>query len=521
MIQLLITSSALILVLVLLRLLLRKRISQRLIYGMWLLVALRLLLPVELGQWGYSLASAMEPVTRQVQQVVSQPIAGPDQEALYQQLLQDYISVDPEAAVEPEVLTALRHEAQQKTAPSMGQLLKAVWLIGAAVMSLWLLGTNLLFLHRVRKESVLWERSGAVPVRVCPYVPTPCLVGLFRPAVCIAPENLQDEGQLSHILVHEMTHLRHWDPLWALVRCLCLCLYWFHPLVWVAALLSKRDCELACDEAALERLGTEARISYGKTLLAVVTHARSPAHILEMATAMSESKDQLKERLGFIVKKPKIMLTATALLVLIAVLATGCSFLGAAAEEIPTDSTHAEETVPVDSVVDEAVQALAVATDLIEGYNRFLAHGICCEYAYLQADLSQYMTEKQKEMDGAPYNGNQLQILCCHTPEEARDHVLRTLSDSLIGENWAGDMLFTDGQGNLYRPYHGMGAFRYHGIRLAAWSSDRIVALADGSDEGGYVWSKAFLLTAKEGRWFLEDSFTFATATEDMPDWWG
>lgn len=44
-----------------------------------------------------------------------------------------------------------------------------------------------------------------------------------------------------------------------------------NPLVWVAAWFSRLDCELACDEGALKRLGEEERIAYGKTLLQVVS----------------------------------------------------------------------------------------------------------------------------------------------------------------------------------------------------------------------------------------------------------
>ena len=56
-----------------------------------------------------------------------------------------------------------------------------------------------------------------------------------------------------------MTHYRHLDHIWTLVRSLCLVLYWFHPLVWVAARLSMEDSELACDEGTFIRLGEEKR----------------------------------------------------------------------------------------------------------------------------------------------------------------------------------------------------------------------------------------------------------------------
>ncbi|MEI3363004.1 MAG: M56 family metallopeptidase [Oscillospiraceae bacterium] len=79
------------------------------------------------------------------------------------------------------------------------------------------------------------------------------------------------------MLAHEETHARHFDPLWSLLRVVCLAVYWFHPLVWAAAAASKTDCELACDEAVLARLNAEERIAYGRTLLALIPVRRGPS----------------------------------------------------------------------------------------------------------------------------------------------------------------------------------------------------------------------------------------------------
>ena len=77
-----ITSSVLIGVILLLRRLLRGKVSQRLIYAAWLLVALRLLIPVQIGQLDFSLLTAARPVTQAVEQVTDRQIAGiTDQDA--------------------------------------------------------------------------------------------------------------------------------------------------------------------------------------------------------------------------------------------------------------------------------------------------------------------------------------------------------------------------------------------------------------------------------------------------------
>ena len=95
--ELLITSTVLIAVILLLRLLLKKRVSRRLIYATWLLVALRLLIPVQFGQFEYSVASTTErleqqsQLVQQVQENLQQPVVNFDGQQRYEQLLEDLV----------------------------------------------------------------------------------------------------------------------------------------------------------------------------------------------------------------------------------------------------------------------------------------------------------------------------------------------------------------------------------------------------------------------------------------------
>ena len=135
---------------------------------------------------------------------------------------------------------------------------------------------------------------------------------------------------MRHVLTHELTHYAHKDHIWSVVRCVCLCVYWFDPLVWVAAWFSRRDCELACDEGALKRLGEGERIAYGRSLLDVVSHASTPANLMQTATSMNESKKQLRERVNFIVKKQKISIIAAVCMVIVCAIVAGCAAAGPA-----------------------------------------------------------------------------------------------------------------------------------------------------------------------------------------------
>lgn len=366
--EILITSSVLIAVVLLLRWMLRGKVRQKLLYGAWLLVALRLLVPFQLGWWSFSLNTLTQTVTeqsetlQQAEQMLQTPVAGPSKEVLIQELKQEYLQMglDPET---PELQAQL--EAQlPKTAPTLSQILKTVWLTGMGLMALWFGLTNLSFQRKARAGSTSLKTDAPVPVRVSSGVPTPCLVGLVRPVIYLTPECTVDPRMLRHVLTHETAHLRQWDPVWSLIRGVCLCIYWFHPLVWVAATQSRRDCELSCDESALRQLGDEERTAYGRTLLTMVRSA-SPAALLNTATSMSESKKQLKERMCFIVKKPRNLLIAAVALTLVIALAAGCAFTGGKTPEQTPPATE-PTTEPVTEPTTESVTETTTQPPKIE-----------------------------------------------------------------------------------------------------------------------------------------------------------
>ena len=127
---------------------------------------------------------------------------------------------------------------------------------------------------------------------------------LFR---SLTPASVESPETLRHVLAHETTHARHGDPIWSLLRCVCLAVYWFDPLVWAAAIVSRRDCELACDEGALKRLGEDERIPYGRTLLRLIPVARKPESPMLSATTMTAGKRELKDRVTRIAENRRTM----------------------------------------------------------------------------------------------------------------------------------------------------------------------------------------------------------------------
>ena len=281
--EMLLTSSALILALLVLRLLFRNRISRRVQYALWLLVLARLLIPVSLPEAEFSLLAAAEPVVQQLEveralylSPVRETVIGPEGGEILNSTPAPNapLAVGQSSPDNTRVFTDgsdVIHEVEYARQVDLADLLRWVWYGGMAVMAVWLLAVNLRFSRKLRKARTPYSVEGCkYPVYLVETgLASPCLFGLLRPAIYLTPGAAAPE-RLRHVIAHESAHARHLDPLWALLRGVCLSVYWFDPLVWLAAAVSKTDGELACDEAALAALGPGERVSYGQTLLALI-----------------------------------------------------------------------------------------------------------------------------------------------------------------------------------------------------------------------------------------------------------
>lgn len=387
MIGLLMSASVLILVVIVLRRVLRGRISLRLQYALWLLVAIRLLIPFEFGSSPLSLqnlkpnTSAEAPAEIELNSTVLQPpvqqtpvIVEPIVDVspmVSEPVISDPIASSPVIQDEPLLpdKPVISEPAAQAEAFDWARFANIAWAVGAGVMAFWMFVVNGHFRRSAKKHARQVQVEGyPLPVFITNEIPSACLVGFIRPKVYLTP--MDDATARNHVLTHELTHYRHFDPLWALVRALCLCLYWFHPLVWWAAVLSKRDCELACDEGALQKLGEAQRIPYGRTLLSMVTRAGRPYDLLQTATTMSESKKQLKQRVEMIVKRPKKLWTALICLILVIGITVGCTFTGAEPEPLTTEPTQTTEPTETTEATDptEPTQKFDLMDSSVETY---------------------------------------------------------------------------------------------------------------------------------------------------------
>ena len=352
--EVIITSSVLILCIMLIRIIFKGKISSRLQYALWLLVAIRLIIPVSARIY-MTIGSVDEfrimDLTRKVEARV-----GDVTEQLERPITFTTSLRGPAAKMAAEYI--LRQNADSLNAGDgptsvfyAGKIgftwldvFRGIWIGGMAVMALWMVITNIAFarrLHKGRKECVLPKAEGGsllqdkelsetqdhgwnkaiqgIKIYTLEGLVSPCLYGMpFREAVYLTPDIVGDKDRLRHVLTHELCHKKHGDSFWSILRSVLLIVYWMNPLVWAAAVLSKRDCELACDEEALLMLGEEERIPYGETLLSIITRKGRLSDIACTATTMTGSGKSMKERIKYIAEQPHVLgITVAAVLTLI------------------------------------------------------------------------------------------------------------------------------------------------------------------------------------------------------------
>ncbi len=357
--EILITATVLILCILLIRRIFRRKIGSRMQYALWLLAALRLVIPVsaEFDLGSFSDFRLMD-------------LVGEDESGIGERLeetirLEEPIQMTVNSRsilfrlfTTDEIRETL--EAMPKDGPTSvfmaGKLgfsrldvLLFFWGIGGFIIGAWIIITNVVFSHRLKKRrkpfdlpeevktavfgeekvlggeeknSGLFRKKGRLPAfYAVEGISSPCLYGFpGHEAVYLTADVIGDTDKLRHVIVHELVHKKHGDSLWAVLRGVLVTVYWFHPLVWAAAVCSKRDCELACDEGALVALGEKERVPYGETLLSIITQKGHMSDLVCTATTMTGSGKSVKERIRFIAEKPKVFYAAAAgVLFLIAV----------------------------------------------------------------------------------------------------------------------------------------------------------------------------------------------------------
>lgn len=426
-----IMSSALIISVLLIRLLLRDKVSARVTYALWLIVLLRLLIPVQI----------FEMPERLVQMIYNEQNPDVKMQKMVKQTYEQQNEVDEEkketegniyaesagysetASKSGQPLIPVTQNGQEKQKVLKGkmvsekqQIQKTVFLIwGCVALALFLVIviSNYFMLCRVKRSRIVLSKESRPYQYQTDCLGGSCLYGLFRPAIYLKKEVAQGE-QRDMILLHERAHYHHLDHIWAAFRVLIVCVYWFHPMVWIAARVSKMDAEYAADEAVIRRMGEKERIRYGEAILDALRIGKREKNLYAASMAVM-SKKELKKRMEKISGGGKKSAAAAIVLVILAFSLGGCSFVGKPAEEkVPEQSEAADtvsgsasggkETIPKkkdwDSVISKSLEEELEVMSLLVSTNQYVTAKYKC---YVEAHKVLGVEEKQGSITAYTY----------------------------------------------------------------------------------------------------------------------
>lgn len=253
-----------------------RRAPRRAVCMLWLLVALRLLLPARL--------TVESPVS--LQQPESPPIQA------YQELRQQekvYVSAPPEQRPEMAGPAAAQGFALLDQLP-------AIWLTGVGCMALYMALSLLRMRWRLRAAPRIQDN-----VYRCTDWSTPFVLGVIAPRIYV-PETVSEQD-FPQVLAHERCHIRRWDHVWKPLAFLLLAVNWFNPVLWAAYVLLGRDMERACDEMVLKNADAAQRAAYSRALVACAAQPKMAA-VCPLAFGEVAVKERVKNVLNY--KKPAL-----------------------------------------------------------------------------------------------------------------------------------------------------------------------------------------------------------------------
>lgn len=252
------------------------RAPRRAVCMLWLLVALRLLLPARL--------TVESPVS--LQQPESPPIQA------YQELRQQekvYVSAPPEQRLEMAGPAAAQGFALLDQLP-------AIWLTGVGCMALYMALSLLRMRWRLRAAPRIQDN-----VYRCTDWSTPFVLGVLAPRIYV-PETVSEQD-FPQVLAHERCHIRRWDHVWKPLAFLLLAVNWFNPVLWAAYVLLGRDMERACDEMVLKNATPAQRAAYSRALVSCAAQPKMAA-VCPLAFGEVAVKERVKNVLNY--KKPAL-----------------------------------------------------------------------------------------------------------------------------------------------------------------------------------------------------------------------
>ncbi|MGM9525923.1 MAG: M56 family metallopeptidase, partial [Peptococcaceae bacterium] len=335
-------SMAVVLAVVLLLLpLWQRRYSARWRKAIWLVIAVRLLIPFSLQlpsapvQLHMDLQSApawTEQQTGLPEQPMTSPAVMPGAQNI---TINNHPAISPMGTKPASAVLA----EQEKQPLSRGVVLFGLWMTGMLAVLLYHGVQYGCFRHKalacaqpLEDSAIVLQKAAAdlnlrryPAVLVSSQVQGPMLLGYMQPVILL-PERIYSQRELLLILRHELMHYKQRDLWYKLILLLASAVHWFNPLVHWMNRQANRDVEQVCDEMVVQGQDMAYRKAYSMTILNTMASQRGIA----MSTYLSREAQNSKKRFAAILqpKAYKRGAVVLATVILLVVMISGCLQLG-------------------------------------------------------------------------------------------------------------------------------------------------------------------------------------------------
>ena len=388
-------SAVILAAILIIKKVLGKKMTAAVQFSLWMLLILRLLMPVSLdsGMHFYSLPS--EPVQTETAIEYNQGTSA--YENIYINNLEDTPATQPEYSdsssgytVQPPVNEeTVQSEIQtQKYKLNIEDALLAAWLAGIIVLAVVMAQSYIRLKKRINKGTIdtvpeslnkLFESCKArlnvkshLKTVVSSEFESTMLLAALKP-ILIVPKHLLAPGNeeiLTHCIMHELAHYKRRDYLWYLLINVLCALYWFNPAVWIGTRLMKQDMEVASDAHAVRTMPGGERDRYAKTLLAMFSN-RNKRFQVAMGMGIAAKKEVAKRLRGIYMKRKMKMKTSLSLIVVALMVLFTCFTTACQPGEPVTDSaanatSQNSQTQIIETQADDLTQSADTAAMVFE-----------------------------------------------------------------------------------------------------------------------------------------------------------
>ena len=306
--QMSVAGGVLILFIVVIRALAIHRLPKTTFLALWMIAALRLLLPFSIPLT-FNIHIGLDVFSDVVQELPSGNIAS---------------TLPGDSPPSYDIGTAVPSPATEHIST-----FEILWLVGVLLLAIYF---SISYFRSMRKFRMSipdntpyiqnWltahQISRPLAVRSSDLISSPLTYGILHPVILL-PKKLDrnDQVALKYVLTHEYVHIRRFDAITKILFAAVLCIHWFNPFVWVMYVLANRDMELSCDAWVIRMMGAKNRSSYALMLIKM-EEKRSG-----MSALYSHfGKNAISERIEAIMKFKKTSILACAFALVLVVGAT-------------------------------------------------------------------------------------------------------------------------------------------------------------------------------------------------------